>query len=392
MTTSDKQTGTIVLACLIVSIGQLSVGLLFPVLPAISEALSERPERVQWLISLYLFAFGPVQLLYGPLSDARGRRPVLLAGLAIALLGVGLCLLPGVSFDWLLLGRFLQGLGAGCGAVVSRAMLRDRFEGAGLRNALSFIAMAAAFTPIIAPAVGGMIGYHLGWNSVFMAMMLYLLLTWLLLLKGFQETRQGSRQLLKVRHIAANYRCLLGDRHFLGHGGMLWGQYSLMMLSISVLPYVMQTEIGMTAAEYGSWALLPASGLLLGGLINNRIQHRADAADILRFTPFIQMLAGLWVILMPLAPQWMIAGIFIQALGNGMAFPNAMSRLLEPYRELAGAAAALSGALQMLFASLISAGLVFAGVNTAFGLGLCIVLGALVLKLLSGVALGRDTP
>lgn len=390
MTTSDKQTGTIILACLIVSIGQLSVGLLFPVLPAISTALAEQPERVQWLISLYLFAFGPVQLLYGPLSDARGRRPVLLAGLAIALVGVGLCLIPGVSFEWLLLGRFLQGLGAGCGAVVSRAMLRDRFEGAGLRNALSYIAMAAAFTPIVSPAVGGVIGYHLGWHSVFVAMMVYLLLTWLLLLRGFRETHQGSRQSLKLAHVAGNYRRLLADRHFLGHGGMLWGQYSLMMLSVSVLPYVMQSQIGMTAAEYGSWALLPASGLLLGGVINNRIQHWADAAMILRFTPFIQMFAGLWVILMPLAPQWMIAGIFIQALGNGMAFPNAMSRLLEPYRELAGAAAALSGALQMLCASLISAGLVLAGVNTALRMGLCIMLGALVLKLLSRVAVGRD--
>ena len=150
MATSSSTTHTLILACLIVSMGQLSIGLLLPVLPAISQTLAEDPDRIQWLISVYLFAFGPVQLLYGPLSDARGRRPVLLAGLALALLGVGLCLLPNASFEWLLLGRLLQGLGAGCGAVVSRAMLRDRFEGAALRNALSYVAMAAAFTPIAA--------------------------------------------------------------------------------------------------------------------------------------------------------------------------------------------------------------------------------------------------
>ncbi|NLJ92930.1 MAG: multidrug effflux MFS transporter, partial [Aeromonadales bacterium] len=120
---SASHTKVLLLSCLLVSVGQLSVGLLLPVLPAISLALMEEPSRVQWLVSVYFFAFGPVQLLYGPLSDARGRRPVLIAGLALALLGVGLCLLPNASFEWLLIGRLLQGLGAGCGAVVSRAML-----------------------------------------------------------------------------------------------------------------------------------------------------------------------------------------------------------------------------------------------------------------------------
>lgn len=379
----------LIFACLIVSIGQLSVGLLLPVLPAISQSLGEDPHRVQWLISAYLFAFGPVQLLYGPLSDAKGRRPVLIIGLALALLGVGLCLVPNASFEWLLVGRLLQGLGAGCGAVVSRAMLRDSFAGPALRNALSYVAMAAAVTPIIAPAIGGVIGYHFGWYSVFIAMLVYLLSLWLLLWARFEETHQGLRPAMQLTVIVANYRHLLGLRHFLGHGGMLWGQFSLMMVSISVMPYIMQQQIGMTAAQYGSWALLPALGLLLGGVINNRIQHRVSSEQVLRFSPYLQLLAGAWLLLAPLAPAWLIAGIFIQALGNGMAFPNAMSRLLEAYKDLAGSAAALSGALQMLSAALLTATLVSLGVSTAYSLGMCILLGALVLKCLSWRAVGR---
>ncbi|MBU3825535.1 MAG: multidrug effflux MFS transporter [Candidatus Oceanisphaera merdipullorum] len=379
----------LIFACLIVSIGQLSVGLLLPVLPAISQSLAEDPNRVQWLISAYLFAFGPVQLLYGPLSDAKGRRPVLIAGLALAIFGVGLCLVPNASFEWLLLGRFLQGLGAGCGAVVSRAMLRDSFAGPELRNALSYVAMAAAFTPIVAPAIGGLIGYHFGWRSVFVAMLLYLVTLWLLLFISFKETHSGVRQPMRLTSIVANYRHLLSLRHFLGHGGMLWGQFALMTVSISVMPYIMQQQIGMTAAQYGTWALLPALGLLLGGLINNRLQHRVAAEQVLRFSPYLQLAAGAWLLLVPLQPAWLVAGIFIQALGNGMAFPNAMSRLLEPYHELAGAAAALSGALQMLSAGLLTALLVYLGVSTAYSLGLCILLGAVVLKGLSWCAVGR---
>lgn len=379
----------LIFACLIVTIGQLSVGLLLPVLPAISQSLAEDPNRVQWLISAYLFAFGPVQLLYGPLSDAKGRRPVLIVGLALAILGVGLCLLPNASFEWLLVGRLLQGLGAGCGAVVSRAMLRDSFAGPELRNALSYVAMAAAFTPIVAPAIGGVIGYHFGWYSVFIAMLVYLLILWLLFFASFKETHQGMRQPMKLTTIVANYRTLLGKRHFLGHGGMLWGQFGLMMVSISVMPYIMQQQIGMTAAQYGSWALLPALGLLLGGMVNNRIQHKVSAEQVLRLSPYLQLTAGIWLLLVPLQAGWLIAGIFIQALGNGMAFPNAMSRLLEPYKDLAGAAAALSGALQMLSAAVLTALLVYLGVSTAYSLGLCILLGALVLKGLSWCAIGR---
>ncbi|AEY00662.1 major facilitator transporter [Oceanimonas sp. GK1] len=389
MTSSVSGTTIMVLACLIVSMGQLSLGLVFPILPGISQALAEDPERVQWLISAYLLAFGPVQLLYGPLSDARGRRPVLLGGLALALAGVGLCLLPDVSFEGLLAGRLLQGLGAGCGAVVSRAMLRDSFDGGALRNALSYMAMAASITPVLAPALGGMLGDHFGWQSVFAAMMLYLGGLWLVLLARFRETHQGPRLSLHPGRILNSYRALLGQRHFLGHGGMLWGQFALMMTSVSVLPYVMQQQIGMSATEYGRWALLPALGLLLGGIINNRIQFWVRAEQVLRASPFIQLVAGLWIMLMPLEPWLMVAGVFIQALGNGMAFPNAMSRLLEPYRDLAGSAAALSGAMQMLCASLLTVVLAHAGVDTAFSLGWCVVLGALALKGLSVFAIGR---
>ncbi|MCT7654940.1 MFS transporter [Oceanimonas sp. NS1] len=314
---------------------------------------------------------------------------MLLGGLALSLGGVGLCLLPGVNFEWLLAGRLLQGLGAGCGAVVSRAMLRDSFEGPALRNALSYMAMAAAITPVVAPALGGILSDLSGWQSVFAAMLLYIGLLWLVLLARFRETHQGPRLELHPRRILVGYGRLLTERHFLGHGGMLWGQFALMMTSISVLPYVMQHQIGMSAAEYGRWALLPALGLLLGGIINNRIQFWVRAEQVLRISPFIQLGAGLWIMLMPLEPWLMVAGVFIQALGNGMAFPNAMSRLLEPYRDLAGSAAALSGALQMLSASLLTAALTYAGVDSAFALGVCVMLGALVLKGLSVFAVGR---
>ncbi len=118
----------VLLACLIVSIGQLSVGLLFPALPSIAQNFSLNAEQVQRLISFYLLGFGPSQLLYGPLSDAIGRKPVLLLGIAISIAGLVLTVSGVDNFSLLLWGRFLQGLGAGCCSVLSRASLRDSYS------------------------------------------------------------------------------------------------------------------------------------------------------------------------------------------------------------------------------------------------------------------------
>lgn len=99
----------VLLACLIVSIGQLSVGLLFPALPSIAQQFSLNAEQVQLLISYYLLGFGPSQLFYGPLSDAIGRKPILLIGIAISIAGLTLTVTGIDNFSLLLWGRFLQG-------------------------------------------------------------------------------------------------------------------------------------------------------------------------------------------------------------------------------------------------------------------------------------------
>ena len=141
----------LLLACLIVSIGQLSLGLVFPALPAVAQSLHLSTEQVQLLVSGYLFSFGASQLIYGPLSDVFGRRPVLLSGLLIAACGLAIGVLQAGSFQWLLLGRIIQGMGAGSVAVLARATIRDSYQRQDLVKAMTWVAIVAAFTPIMAP-------------------------------------------------------------------------------------------------------------------------------------------------------------------------------------------------------------------------------------------------
>ena len=154
MMSNAIQPRAILLACLIISIGQLSMGLVFPSLPWIARDFNISLDQAQLLVSVYLLGFGPSQFLYGPISDALGRKKVLLTGLLIALTGLVLIIFFSDSFTGMVLGRLLQGLGTGCCAVLARASTRDRYSGAQLPVALSYIAMAASITPLIAPVLG----------------------------------------------------------------------------------------------------------------------------------------------------------------------------------------------------------------------------------------------
>lgn len=169
---------SILLACLVISIGQLSMGLVFPSLPWIAKDFDVSLEQAQLLVSVYLLGFGPSQFIYGPISDALGRKKVLLSGLLIAMLGLLMIIFFSHSFTSMVLGRFLQGLGTGCCAVLARASTRDRFSGSDLPLAMSYIAMVASITPLIAPVIGGFINFHFGWSMVFISLLGYVSLAW----------------------------------------------------------------------------------------------------------------------------------------------------------------------------------------------------------------------
>ena len=164
----------LLLACLIVSIGQLSLGLVFPSLPWIAQDLATTTDQTQLLVSGYLLMFGSSQLIYGPLSDVFGRRPVLLAGLSIAILGLVVAVCQSDNFSGLLTGRIMQGFGAGSVGVLARATMRDSYQNQSFVKAMTWVSIVAAFTPIIGPVIGGMVNHYLGWQSVFILLLAYI--------------------------------------------------------------------------------------------------------------------------------------------------------------------------------------------------------------------------
>lgn len=376
----------VVFACLMIAVGQSGMGLLLPALPGLQDELGLSAQQAQWLVSGYLLGLGPSQLLFGPLSDRYGRRPVLLVGLTLALAGVLLALAGHGSLTALLLGRLLQGMGAGCASVIARVSLRDRFEGAFLRQAMSYFATTMAFVPTIAPLFGGLLAQQFGWLSVFVSMAGYLLLLWVVIVCYFDESHPPLPQGLRVRDVAWQYLDLLHNRHFLCFAGIVWVQYGLNVLCVCVMPFLMQRGLGMDAASYGHWTLLPALALIAGGLAASK-SRRLSASRQLLLACLLQGLAGLALLGLPLSAWGLMGSQALFAFANGMAFPAALASLLAPFKKTAGTATALAGAGQMLVASLGTAWLVSLGVNSPSALGHCLLLGAALLVLLAG--LGR---
>ncbi|MCR9626239.1 multidrug effflux MFS transporter [Vibrio antiquarius] len=369
---------TILLACLIISVGQLSMGLVMPSLPWIAKDFSISLDQAQLLVSIYLLGFGPSQFIYGPVSDALGRKKVLLTGLLIAMSGLLMIIYLSDTFTGMVMGRFLQGLGTGCCAVLARASTRDRFSGDELPVAMSYIAMAASITPLIAPVIGGFINFHFGWSMVFISLLGYVSLAWVIIAFKFTETIAKRSVIPSPRNMLFQYRDLVTSRYFMSFASISWLNFSLMITTVSVMPFIMQDQIGMTSDKYAMWALIPALGMLGGTTICNRVRPIIGNKRMLLCTPFLHLSAAIWLFFCPVEPLYLMLGQLLMILGNGIALPCAQAMVMQPYKKQAGAAAAMSGGGQMIVSSLVSLTLVQLGLSQAWHLSIVIVVFAAI--------------
>ncbi|MGY5771212.1 multidrug effflux MFS transporter [Vibrio antiquarius] len=383
---------TILLACLIISVGQLSMGLVMPSLPWIAKDFSISLDQAQLLVSIYLLGFGPSQFIYGPVSDALGRKKVLLTGLLIAMSGLLMIIFLSDTFTGMVMGRFLQGLGTGCCAVLARASTRDRFSGDELPVAMSYIAMAASITPLIAPVIGGFINFHFGWSMVFISLLGYVSLAWVIIAFKFTETIAKRSVIPSPRNMLFQYRDLVTSRYFMSFASISWLNFSLMITTVSVMPFIMQDQIGMTSDQYAMWALIPALGMLGGTTICNRVRPIIGNKRMLLCSPFLHLSAAIWLFFCPVEPLYLMLGQLLMILGNGIALPCAQAMVMQPYKKQAGAAAAMSGGGQMIVSSLVSLTLVQLGLSQAWHLSIVIVVFAAITLTNIQRGFGADQP
>ncbi|TKF47824.1 multidrug effflux MFS transporter [Vibrio lentus] len=369
MSQSTFKKTPLLLAMMIIATGQVGVSIYLPSLPLIASDLSVTQVDVQLLVTLFLVGFGLSQLFYGPMSDAVGRRPIFLLGQGVYLIGTIVCFTFSDNMTALEVGRLLQGLGAGSASVLGRSVLRDSYDGPQLTKALSYISITASIMPIIAPVFGGWISFHLGWQAVFLFVLLYLLAIYILGYFVLPETLPYGKSRFEVSQVVKNYGRLLTNRQVISSASYNWMSYMASLVSLSLFPFLMQEQLGLTAAEYGSLMIVPSAGLLIGSVALNLLNRRFSTPQLMSLAILIVLASGTWLLTHELSIFNLVWAFTWLAIAQGISFPLSISMLLEPHKKQAGAVSALSGSIQMCLAGLLGGYLVESWVTTHLQLG-----------------------
>ncbi|MFD0936223.1 multidrug effflux MFS transporter [Methylobacterium trifolii] len=375
----------------------ISIDNLLPAFPAIQARFGvPDPNRLQFLIYVYMIGFGLAQIVYGPVSDAFGRRPVLLVSLGIYVAGCGLAMVA-PSFGWLLAARVVQGVGAAGGRVLSTAIVRDRFSGREMASVMSLIMMVFLIVPMIAPAIGGMMLALGSWVYVFVSMLV--LAGWLAIwfTARMPETLHPEfRRPLSFRAVGRAVAVTVRTRVAIGYATALG------LLTGCIMGYVGSAQQLFDTGLYRLGPLFPlAFGLVAGAmgaatLVNARVVRRLGMrplshAGLCAFTVVGLAQVGLGLAYGGRPPLAMF--LTLLALNQfllSFAMPNFNALALEPLGAIAGTASSFLGFYTTFLGALCGflIGQAFDGTTLPIGIGYA-GLGAVALAVVAWTERGR---
>ncbi|GAM57589.1 multidrug resistance protein D [Vibrio ishigakensis] len=322
------------LAMLVIATGQVGVSIYLPSLPLISADLGVSKSDLQSIVTLFLVGFGLSQLFYGPLSDAIGRRPVFLMGQAVYISGTLLCICFTDNLIALESGRLLQGLGAGSASVLGRSILRDSYDGSQLTKALSYLAITASIMPIISPVFGGWIAFHIHWEAVFTFVLIYLLATFAVGWYILPETLPYAKSSFKLSNVLKKYVELIQNPQVISSASYNWLSYLAAVVSLSLMPYLMQQQLGMTAADYGVVMIIPSAGLMMGSILLNTLNRRFGTYQLIGLSIAMFFFAGLWLLFAPFTVFNLVWSFTWIAVAQGVSFPLSIACYSSHIRKM----------------------------------------------------------
>jgi DHA1 family bicyclomycin/chloramphenicol resistance-like MFS transporter len=346
----NKQLLIIILACLSM-LGPFSIDTYLPSFPSIAAEFQIGPDAVQQTLTVYLLAMAVMTIFHGTLSDALGRRPVILGGLALYAAGSVGALFAG-SFSFLLFCRLVQGASAGVGMVVGRAMIRDRFSGPEAQTVMSYTTVVFGLAPVLAPILGGWLEVVLGWRSVFGFLSAFGFLLLVACTLKLPETLPLSRRSpLRLQATLANYVTVGSDPRFLLQSVALALASSALFIYISAAPVFVLKILGLSETSF-AWLFIPMiAGIMIGSLVAGRVAHFWRPERTIRIG-FYSMAAAAIVNLLYAAffnqvVPWAVIPIMLCTFGMAFVSPAMTVLTLDLYPSRRGMAASLQSALAM---------------------------------------------
>ena len=260
-----------VLLALLGMVGPFSIDTYLPAFPAITQALQATPVEMQQTLSAYLFAFAFMALFHGALSDSLGRRPVVLWGLAVFTLASAGCALSD-SIGALVLFRALQGLSAGAGIVVSRAVIRDMFPPSEAQRVMSQVTIYFGVAPAVAPIIGGVIAEYLDWHSIYWFLVGVGVVLWLANWRLLPETLHvQDRQPFQVRNLMRGYWQLLTDARFLLLALASGVPFNGLFLYVLSAPAFLGDILQLRPTQFFWFFVLSIGGIMAGSWLSGRM-------------------------------------------------------------------------------------------------------------------------
>jgi MFS transporter, DHA1 family, multidrug resistance protein len=348
---------TVLLAALSMA-SPFSIDTFFPSFHAIAADFGISKWAVQQTLTVYMLPLSIMSLVQGPLSDAIGRRPVILAGLTTyTVASIGCTFAP--NFPTLLVFRALQGTSAGVGMIVGRAVIRDLFEGPQAQKLLSLVTMIFAFAPAVAPVIGGWIHVTLGWHAVFGFMSLFGAALWVATYRMLPETHpKEGRPLLHVVGLAATAWSIVKHGEFLLLACAMGANFAAMLCFIGAAPAVVVDHWHLSETQF-AYLFIPIIGGLIGGaFLSGRMAGRITYVQQSR-VGFILALSGSGLMALMLAvfdtPPVIIQQIliWIVALGAQLAGPVLSLRMLDMFPAARGSAASVQSCVSIAISALV---------------------------------------
>ena len=344
-----------------------STTITLPALPGIAEGLGTTPAMAQYTISVFLLGVACGQILSGALSDRFGRRPIIMGGLAIAVLtGVGCTFANDIG---LLIGlRLLQGFGAAASMILARAIIRDVFEGQQALRAMSNMSTVLGIVPMLGPPVAGLLLENMSWRWIYGLLTVITTVVSVIAWHKLAETlRTPNPGATNPRRILANCLEMLRMPKSIGFIVTAYVLYGGIYAYLALIPFIARDTFGLSSSMAGALVAICAVSLWAGTIVNNRLIRHVSVRRMLRISTALAVTAGcaIWFATQAVAGGWLgeaghastglwliVGSVMLFGLSFGMTQSNCIVMSLQPLAHIAGTASALGASVQTLCGAL----------------------------------------
>ena len=355
--------------------GWLSVNIYLPVLPELEKVLDIGRSTASLTVTVFLMGFSVTQLVWGPLSDRFGRKPVLLCGLAISVTGAALTATAN-SIELFMAARIIESVGIGVAPVLARSVLTDSLDRDHVSIAMAYVAIVVAIVPAVAPIVGGYLNLLWSWRSIFLFIAAYGALIVMTCALRLPETI-GSRNLaLKAAAVVGEYREILSHREYLGYVGSYAIAFGSLIGYYAAAPYIFVRALGYTPHEYGYLLLVNVGFYVLGAWVSRILIPKVGTVLPIVFAMITFATTSIIFVTLELFGSLSTLSVLLPMcifiFGSGLVSPAANTGAMTLFRDKAGASTAILGF------SIAVGGAVFSGALSVFHVTRLVDLGTYV--------------